>query len=153
MTGVQTCALPISPDFIICSGLLNEVAEPLNVLKAARSLLGTSGTVHVNVPNAYSIHRRLARAMGIIRAENQLTERNVRFAQYRVFDSDSLTGLAQEAGFRIVEQGGYFMKPFTHAQMQSLGDLLSGEMLDGLWQLGRELPDLASEIYVNLQAA
>lgn len=147
----QRCIRP--PDFIVCSGLLNEVAEPASVLKAAKSLLGASGTVHVNVPNAYSLHRRLAKAMGIIQTEKQLTERNVRFAQYRVFDFDSLTTMAQKAGFRIVEQGGYFIKPFTHAQMQSLGSLLSEELLDGLWKLGRELPDLASEIYVNLQAA
>lgn len=136
------------PDFIVCSGLLNEVAEPVSVLNAAKSLLGASGTVYVNVPNAYSFHRRLARAMRIIQAENQLTERNVQFAQYRVFDFASLIGLAQEAGFRIVEKGGYFIKPFTHAQMQSLGNLLSEELLDGLWKLGRELAALASEIYI-----
>lgn len=142
-----------APDIIICSGLLNEVEEPEKFLKVARGLLGPSGTVHVNVPNAHSFHRRLARGMGIIQAENQLTERNVKLAQYRVFDFDSLIGLVQDAGFRVVEQGGYFVKPFTHAQMESMANVLSDEILDGLWKLGRAIPELASEIYVNLEAA
>jgi SAM-dependent methyltransferase len=141
------------PDFIVCSGLLNEIERPENILRAARSLLGASGIVHVNVPNALSLHRRLARAMGLIATENELTARNRQLAQYRVFDLDGLMGLAASAGFRVVEKGGYFIKPFTHAQMQSLGSVLSKDVLDGLWRLGRELPELASEIYVNLEAA
>lgn len=142
-----------APDFIVCSGLLNEVERPEGILRSARSLLGTRGIMHVNVPNAYSLHRRLARAMGIIDTEKQLTARNRNLAQYRVFDMDTLTKLVERAGFRVVEKGGYFLKPFTHAQMESLSSMLSRRMLDGLWRLGREVPEFASEIYVNVKAA
>jgi 2-polyprenyl-3-methyl-5-hydroxy-6-metoxy-1,4-benzoquinol methylase len=142
-----------APDFIVCSGLLNEVEQPEGILRAARGLLGASGIVHANVPNAFSLHRRLARAMGIIETENQLTERNRKLAQYHVFDLDGLADLAAGAGFRVIEKGGYFLKPFTHAQMETIAGVLSDAMLDGLWRLGRELPELASEIYVNLEAA
>ena len=141
------------PDFIVCSGLLNETADPESVLSAARKLLAPDGTVHVNVPNAYSLHRRLARAMGLIESERQLTERNQLLKQYRVFDFDTLTGLAERTGFRVIDKGGYFVKPFTHAQMESVRGVLSDQLLDGLWTLGRELPELASEIYLNLRAA
>ena len=147
----ERCIRP--PDFIVCSGLLNEVADPGRLLAAAKSLLAAPGIVHVNVPNALSLHRRLAKAMGLIAAESELTERNRRLAQYRVFDFDSLTGLAQEAGFSVVDRGGYFVKPFTHAQMESIAGVLSEQVLDGLWQLGRDMPELAAEIYVNLRAA
>ena len=44
---------------------------------------------------------------------------------------------------------GYFLKPFTHAQMESMASVMTPEVLDGLWHLGRELPDLASEIFVD----
>lgn len=142
-----------APDLIVCSGLLNEVKQPERILKSARRLLGASGTVHVNVPNAYSLHRRLAKAMGIVETEKQLTARNRQLAQYRVFDLEGLIDLAAGAGFQVVEKGGYFLKPFTHAQMESIAGVLSSKVLDGLWQLGREFPALASEIYVNLEAA
>jgi 2-polyprenyl-3-methyl-5-hydroxy-6-metoxy-1,4-benzoquinol methylase len=147
----RLCLRP--PDVVLCSGFLNEVEEPVAVLRAAGSLLGDSGMVHVNVPNAFSLHRRLAKAMGIIESESELTQRNRQLAQYRVFDFASLGAAAASAGFRVVEQGGYFIKPFTHAQMEAMESVLSGEVLDGLWQLGRTLPELAAEIYVNLQAA
>jgi SAM-dependent methyltransferase len=142
-----------APDFIVCSGLLNEIERPEEILRSARDLLGAGGIVHVNVPNAYSLHRRLARAMGIIESEKQLTTRNRKLAQYRVFDFDGLTGMATSAGFKVVEKGGYFLKPFTHAQMESISGVLSSKVLDGLWRLGREQPEMASEIYVNLEAA
>jgi 2-polyprenyl-3-methyl-5-hydroxy-6-metoxy-1,4-benzoquinol methylase len=141
------------PDFIVCSGVLNEIEEPAVILRAARALLAPAGTMHVNVPNAQSLHRKLAKAMGIIADEKQLTERNRQLAQFRVYDFEALTDLAAATGFRVVDRGGYFLKPFTHAQMEALGGLLSAAMLDGLWKLGRELPELASEIYVNLEAA
>jgi 2-polyprenyl-3-methyl-5-hydroxy-6-metoxy-1,4-benzoquinol methylase len=146
----QRCPRP--PDFVICAGLLNEVEDPGAVLRAARDLLVANGVVHVSVPNAMSLHRRLARAMGMIESEKQLTERNRKLAQYRVFDFSELLEVSSRAGLRAVEQGGYFFKPFTHAQMASLG-FLSTQVLDGLWRLGREMPELASEIYVNLEAA
>ena len=145
------CTRP--PDFIICSGLLNEIAQPELVLNAAGNLLAPTGILHVNVPNAHSLHRRLARAMGIIETEDQLTERNRLLQQFRVYDFGALSELAGKTGFRVVDRGGYFLKPFTHAQMESLGGLLSDRLRDGLWQLGREMPELASEIYVNLQRA
>lgn len=141
------------PDVIVCSGLLNEVEDPVAVLRAAARLMPASGMVHVNVPNAYSLHRRLAMAMGIIRTEKQLTGRNQRLAQYRVFDMDSLIDVVKEAGLRVREQGGYFIKPFTHDQMKAIDGILSEEILDGLWKLGRDMPELASEIYVNAAAA
>ncbi len=147
----QRCVRP--PDLILCSGLLNEIEEPEGILRAARRLLGSPGVVHVNVPNAQSLHRKLAKAMGVIESEKQLTERNRQLAQYRVYDFDSLIELAGASGLRVIEKGGYFIKPFTHAQMESIAGVLSAAMLDGLWQLGREMPELASEIYVNLEAA
>jgi SAM-dependent methyltransferase len=147
----QRCVRP--PDFIICSGMLNEIERPEGVLLAAKRLLGSPGVVHVNVPNAQSLHRKLAKAMGLIENEKQMTERNRQLAQYRVYDFDSLIALAGASGFRVIEKGGYFIKPFTHAQMESIPGVLSEAVLDGLWQLGREMPELASEIYLNLEVA
>lgn len=140
---------PTSPDVVICSGVLHEVPEVPKVLEAVHQLLQGGGLLHANVPNSASLHRRLARAMGLIADEKQLTERNLALAQFRVFDRQSLKHAVEAAGFAIEEQGGYFIKPFTHAQMQAIRPILTTEVLDGLWELGRELPELASEIYVN----
>ena len=136
-------------DLVIVSGLLGELADPGAVLRAARSAAGKTGIVHVNVPNAFSLHRRLARAMGLISDEHAMSERNVVLQQHRNYDPASLRADVETAGLQVQEAGGYFLKPFTHAQMESVTKLFGAEILPGLWQMGRELPELASEIYVN----
>ncbi len=145
------CVKP--PDLALCSGVLGEVPDVPAVLGAARSLVGEGGLIHVSVANARSLHRQLARAMGLMRDERELGPRNQALMQYRVFDAETLRDALIAAGIEIEESGGYFLKPFTHAQMADLqSSLLTPEMLAGLWTLGRELPEIASEIYVNCRA-
>lgn len=147
---VATCIQ--APGLVICSSLLHEVADPHALLGGIRALLELGdGTAHVNVPNARSLHRQLARAMGLISDEAQLTARNELLAQQVVLDAASLAALVEAAGLTVIERGGYFVKPFTHEQMDQL-PFLDARMLDGLWLLGRELPELAAEIYVNTRA-
>lgn len=140
------------PDLVICSSLLHEVEDPSALLGACRRLLqGGGGLLHVNVPNAASLHRRLARAAGLIANEHEMSSRNVALEQHRVYDAASLEVDVRAAGFEIEERGGYLLKPFTHAQMEELS-FLTPELLRGLYVLGRELPELASEIYTNARA-
>lgn len=136
------------PDVIICASLLHEVPDPVNLLSALRRLAAPNTVLHVNVPNAYSLHRRLARAMGLIPDEHHLGTRNRMLGQPRVFDRASLTDLLTEHGFTVVAAGGLFLKPFTHAQMVQL-PFLTDQMLEGLDRLGRELPELAAEIWLE----
>lgn len=142
-----------APDLVLMAGLLNEVPNPARLVGAARALLEPGGVFHASVPNAFSFHRRLARAMGLIPQETARSLRNEALAQYHNFDLPELAALVRAAGFTVQDSGGYLMKPFTHQQMESLGQLTTPALLDGLWQLGRELPEWASEIYVTAQAA
>jgi hypothetical protein len=56
------------------------------------------------------------------------------------------------AGFEIEGSGGIMLKPFTHAQMESL-PFTTPSLLSGLELLGSELPDLAAEVYVEARVA
>ena len=142
-------ALDGAPELVICSSLLHEVADVGRFLRAAKEALRDGpGLLHINVPNAGSLHRRLARRMGLIRDETELTARNQRLGQPRVFDAETLERAVTAAGLNIVDRGGYMLKPFTHEQMEGLA-FLDAPMLAGLWELGRDLPELASEIFVN----
>lgn len=141
---VRECAGPA--DVVVCSSLLHEVSDPADFLGAARALLGSEGRIYVDVPNAQSLHRRLARAMGLISEESDLSPRNLKLGQDRVYGRESLRAEVAAAGFRVVEEGGYFLKPFTNAQMAGLA-FVEERVVGGLWEMGRELPELAAEIY------
>ena len=141
----------MKPDFIVCASLLHEVEDPQALLRDIRETAGADTVIHLNVPNAFSLHRRLARAMGLMKDEREFSERNRALMQHQVFDAESLLALVDQCGLRVTDRGGMLLKPFAHAQMWDLtqSGLLTDRMLDGLYQLGNEMPELASEIWIN----
>jgi len=142
-------------DLVILSGVLHEVSQPLALLESAKRFCSAHSQLHVNVPNAKSFHRLLALEMGLIESLYQLSESQRALEQNNTFDLDSLSALLQEAGFVVGDAGSYFVKPFTHKQMQSLIDreILSRTMLDGLMRLSKYFPNNGSEVYVNARLA
>jgi len=137
------------PDLVLLSSLLHEIDDPAGMLRTIHSLGGPHTLVHANVPNANSFHRRLAVSMGLIAKTTEPSARNRQLMQRRVFIAAEFRALFKECGFQVLEEGGYFLKPFTHAQMDAIGDTIGKDLLDGLYALGRELPELASEIYLS----
>ena len=138
-----------TPDLVLISSLLHEVANPHAVLLAVRRIFGPSTLLHVNVPNSGSLHRRLAVAMGITKNNGDLGSRNRKLGQQRVFSAETLRREIERAGFAITTGGGYFLKPFTHSQMMKVLPDLGPEGLIGLDKLGQEFAEFAAEIYVN----
>lgn len=149
---VITDADSMRVDLCICAGLLHEVEHPDQILRAAKRSLGKGGVLHVSVPNAKSFHRLLAVEMGLISSPFALSDRNVALSQYHVFDATSLCSLAGGVGLDCWEAGAYFIKPFTHSQMEKVIDGIGAEVLEGLWHMGCRYPELASEIFVNARA-
>ncbi|WP_321348201.1 methyltransferase domain-containing protein [Halopseudomonas oceani] len=139
------------PDMVIVSSLLHEVEHPEALLAAVRRICGTDTLVHFNVPNAYSIHRLLAVEMGLIEDPFTLSGTQTRMQQHSTFSQESLQSLLEANGFAVQDSGSFFIKPFTHAQMQQLVDqgMLTADHLEGLFKLCRRLPAFGSEIYAN----
>lgn len=138
-------------DMIICSSLLHEVENPEDFLKKLFSICDKNTVVHINVPNALSVHRILAVESGLMPSIYDLSDRNIKLQQHTVFDIHSLTDMVQAAGGQVIDSGSIFIKPFTHAQMMQLldCDIISEKVLDGFYNLVKYMPDLGSEIYVT----
>lgn len=139
---------------IVCASLLHEVEDPHLLLKSIRLMCNENTIVHINVPNARSIHRLLATEMGLTHDIYQLSDTNKIFQQHNVFDIDLLKQLVNEEGYKVLDEGSYFIKPFTHQQMQKCMDyeILDTQILDGLDRLCKsELSAFGAEIYLNMQ--
>lgn len=145
--------LPRSPDWVICSSLLHEVPSATDLLTAIHAVMGEATLLHANVPNAGSFHRRLAKAMGLIPDIRGMSDRNRSLLQYRVYDMAALKQDCAATGFSVVSEGGYLVKPFTHGQMEKIVSLIGDDVLDGLYRMGKEMPELASEIYIEARRA
>ena len=140
-------------DFAILAGLLHEVESPNTMLQSVHSILKRDAILHINVPNAHSLHRLIALHAGLIENISELSESNKRFQQNTVFQLDQIKHLLVENSFEILDYGTIFIKPFTHSQMQKLVDLeiLNDAIMDGLFNATSTLSDLGSEIYLNVK--
>ncbi len=138
-------------DMIVCSSLLHEVEEPKRMLADIFALCTNKTVVHINVPNAKSFHRILAKNMNMISDEHEKSERNIYLQQNNVFDIDELVSMAISQHFEVLDKGSYFVKPFTHKQMYDLVEkrVIDKKVLDGLYNMVNDMPMLGSEIFVN----
>lgn len=146
--GSTSYCLP-PPQLIICSSVLHEVPDVPRLLSAIASVMGEHTHLHVNVPNAASFHRRLAKSMGLIQELKAMSDRNQQLLQHRVYDREALEQDLHKAGLTITGSGGYLVKPFTHHQMETITPALGDAVLDGLYELGKENPEWASEIFAE----
>lgn len=146
-------------DFIIVSSLLHEVEDPVLMLKKIAAICNSDTVVHINVPNADSFHRLVAKEMGLIATTQELSENNKLFQQHNVFNLVSLKELISDSiieygkVMHVIEEGSYFVKPFTHKQMEQLLNtgIINELVLDGLYKMTKYMPSLGSEIYVDFK--
>ena len=138
-------------DFIVCSGLLHEVEDPIRLVQEIVSICTQNTIVHINVPNANSMHRLIALEIGIIKNVHDMSERNIDLQQQNVFDLSALCDLTVKAGLTILDRGSYFIKPFTHQQMHQMMQqkIITEDVLYGLYELTKYIPELGSEIYID----
>lgn len=140
-------------DAVIISGMLHEIESPDAILSAAHKICNDKTIVHVNVPNANSLHRLLAFKAGMIKDLKQRSDLQTLLKQPHTFDIADLKAMSSKAGFEVIEEGSYFVKPFTHAQMEILRthEKFGEKIIDGLEKLISYLPDYGAEIFVNLR--
>ncbi len=140
-------------DYIILSSVLHELDSPSKMLVSIRGLCDKDTVVHINVPNANSIHRLIAIESGLIKDVHEQSEQMKKMQRRRTYDLKLLIDEVQNSGFEVVESGSYFIKPFTHAQMQKCMDegIIDETVIVGLERIVTYLPGFGSEIFVNVR--
>jgi SAM-dependent methyltransferase len=131
-------------DTIVASHVLEHLVDPVAVLARARQWVAPGGRLIAVVPNADSLHRRLGVKLGLLAATDELNDQDVGIGHKRVYRRETLDADLEAAGLSISARGGVFLKPLSNAQMLELGD---DRLVEGLYELGKDFPDLCSEIY------
>lgn len=145
--------LGIDLDFVILSSVLHELDEPQKMLGAIKQLCTKNTIVHINVPNAKSLHRLIAKEAGLIKDIHEQSAQMQKMQRRRTYDKDLLKEEVENAGFEILDEGSYFIKPFTHGQMQRCMDdgIIDEQVIQGLERVIKYLPELGAGIYVNVR--
>jgi 2-polyprenyl-3-methyl-5-hydroxy-6-metoxy-1,4-benzoquinol methylase len=129
---------------IVMDHILEHVAEPVALLDRARGWLAPAGRLVLGVPNGHSFHRLAGVKMGLLREPCDLNERDHTLGHRRVYTRESLVGDLQAAGLLATAWGGVFFKPLSNQQIQ---DTWTQAMMDGFYELGKDFPEHANELY------
>jgi 2-polyprenyl-3-methyl-5-hydroxy-6-metoxy-1,4-benzoquinol methylase len=131
-------------DTILLAHILEHLEDPVRVMLRVSRWLAHDGRVLIAVPNAHSIHRLVAVKMGILRKPDEFSVRDQELGHKRVYTLESLGAHISSAGLEVEAMGGIFFKPLTNTQM---GKWFTEQMLDGFYELGKDFPEYAAEIY------
>jgi 2-polyprenyl-3-methyl-5-hydroxy-6-metoxy-1,4-benzoquinol methylase len=122
-------------DAILATNILEHVADPAETLASIRQWCSPQTRVVVTVPNAESIHRRLAVLMGIQPRLDTLSPRDHLVGHQRVYDMDGLAQEVEKAGFEIVEQKGFLLKVLPNSMLKDMPPAL----IDALYAISDQL--------------
>lgn len=133
---------------IILNHVLEHIEHPDLLLNDIYSWLDDDGVCIVGVPNAKSFHRLAAVKMGLLASEYDLNQRDIELGHYRVYDLDMLKKQARNAGFKILEEGGVFLKFLSNSQIESL---LDDTTIDAYFKIANDFHYNSAEIYLILR--
>lgn len=132
-------------DNIILGHVLEHVQNPVEILKLVSSWLSDEGRIICAVPNANSIHRQAGVLMGLLETEKQLNAADIMYGHRRVYDMDTLKKDFADAGLKLIQSGGYWLKPESNTQIEANWNV---DMVNAFLRLGEKYPDIAAEIYL-----
>ena len=130
-------------DTIVMSWILEHVAAPQELLERARGWLAPQGEIHIAVPNAESLHRRVGLSMGLLHRLDQLNDTDLAVGHRRVYTWDRLAEEIASAGLGLVRMDGILLKPLPSALMECWPT----ELRAAFFELSSLAPRLCSEIY------
>ena len=132
-------------DLVLLSFIQEHIADPVALVAKAADFVKPRGTVFVMVPNAYSLHRRVGVAMGLLTSVDDFSEEDKRQGHRRVYTEERLRADLEASRLCVDELGTFFIKPLSNAQMEQLDT----QIADAFFAISRDLPGLGSMIYAK----
>jgi len=131
-------------DSIILEHILEHVDDPVGLLRRVKNWLSPNGRLFLGVPNGNSIHRLVAVKMGLLDNPCQLNPRDHALGHRRVYTTATFRADMEKSGLKVLEMGGVYFKPLSNGQIQ---EHWTEDMIQGFYELGKDFPENAAEIY------
>ena len=142
-------------DAIISIGVLQDIPDPKEFLQELATLMGPETLVYINVPNANSLHRIIGLHSGHLASMEDMSGRQTALEAKNLFTEDSLIKIITSSidNVAIRNSGSFFVKPFTHAQMEEImnREILGVDVMEGLYGSSGVLDGFGAELFVIFQ--
>lgn len=140
-------------DYIVVSSLLHELEQPEKLLQALSEVALENTVIHINVPNAYSLHKMIAYHMGLIADVHELSAQQKEMQRNWCYDLAGLVKIVEGFGFSVLEKGSFIPKFLTGSQMDRMleSGIITEDYYKGLDKLIEVFPNNGSEIYVQIK--
>lgn len=129
---------------IILAHVLEHVEDPVAILRKFGEYLEPGGVMHLAVPNAASLNRRIGFMLGMMSQLDQLGPKDHLVGHRRLYTYEMLHDHVRQAGLQPGVCQGVFLKPLSKAQMAHWKD----ELIEAFFMIGRDLPAYAMDIYL-----
>jgi 2-polyprenyl-3-methyl-5-hydroxy-6-metoxy-1,4-benzoquinol methylase len=139
--------LPFRPggfDHVVAANLIHELDDPGTFLRRCRDGLGDDGLLHVTHQNPASLHRLVAKEMGLIDDLSTVSARGSSFGTRRLHSADELSAMAARAGLHEIHREGIMLKPLPNSLMEQLPD----EVVEGFVRSGHLDPQRSAINYL-----
>ena len=134
---------------LIFEPALEHVDDPVALMARVKTWLAPNGKLFLGVPNGNSIHRLVAVKMRLLNNPCQLNARDHALGHRRVYTPASFRAAIEQSGLKVLEMGGgVYFKPLSNSQIQ---ENWNEEMIQGFFELGKDFPEFAAEIYAVCQ--
>ncbi len=131
----ETFTPPQPYDTLLAAHVFEHVDDPPALMAHLHDWLVPGGTLVAIVPNAASLHRRLAVHMGLQQAQDDLSPRDELVGHRRVYTVKQLSDELAAAGFAVSDVTGWFLKVVPNGMMLDWPP----ELIDALFRVSAEL--------------
>jgi|TARA_Y100000034_G_C6870313_1_gene397246 SAM-dependent methyltransferase len=134
-------------DIVFVRGL-EHVEEPSELLSMMKDWITDDGRIHIIVPNAHSLHRKVMFAQGELPDLYALRDRDHQVGHVQVYDKENLERDVKNSGLNVDYSSGFFVKPISTSQMGDISMSPNHPLVRACYSAGKIFPELGTQLYV-----
>lgn len=129
-------------DYIFFLNVIEHVEDPVGSLRALSGLLRDEGLIFISAPNCMSLNRRAGFKLNMLPSYDQLAPKDIEVGHRRLYTVEMMREHCADAGLKVLDMKGMYLKPLSESQMYGLGD----DVVRAFYALGEDIPQYCASL-------
>lgn len=132
-------------DNILFMNVLEHVHDPIQCLKKLKGIMRHEGLIYISVPNCMALNRRIGYKLGMLNDYSVLAPKDIRVGHRQLYTVDMLEHHVRQAGLKIVNMKGIYLKPFSEKQMLEFDE----KIIKAFYEVGENIPEYCAVLFAT----